>query len=107
MNITPIIEAFCPDCGHCYRRRGPVHQEPDYRRPADGDRRLGENCRHRRRADLQRDRQGPGKKKYVEDWLKAHGVTVDSEKLDAMIESAVYELKNGFLTIEGGLPGTP
>ena len=30
-----------------------------------------------------------------------------SEKLDAMIESAVYELKNGFLTIEGGLPGTP
>ena len=50
---------------------------------------------------------GQEKKKYVEDWLKAHGVTVDSEKLDAMIESAVYELKNGFLTIEGGLPGTP
>ena len=50
---------------------------------------------------------GQEKKKYVEDWLKAHGVTVDSEKLDAMIESAVYELKHGFLTIEGGLPGTP
>ena len=49
---------------------------------------------------------GKEKKKYVEDWLKAHGVTVDSEKLDALIESAVYELKNGFLTIEGGLPGT-
>ena len=49
---------------------------------------------------------GQEKKKYVEDWLKAHGVTVDSEKLDAMIESAVYELKNGFLSIEVGLPGT-
>ena len=34
---------------------------------------------------------GQEKKKYVEDWLKAHGVTVDSEKLDAMIDSAVYE----------------
>lgn len=51
--------------------------------------------------------QGKAKKEYVEAWLTAHGVTVDSEKLDAMIESAVYELKNGFLTIEGGLPGTP
>lgn len=46
---------------------------------------------------------GKEKKKYVEDWLKAHGVTVDSEKLDAMIESAVYELKSGFLSIEGGV----
>ena len=49
---------------------------------------------------------GQEKKKYVEDWLKAHGVTVDSEKLDAMIDSAVYELKNGFLTI-GRSAGNP
>ena len=30
------------------------------------------------------------------------GITVDADKLDAMIESAVYEMKNGFLTIESG-----
>ncbi len=46
---------------------------------------------------------GQQKKAYVEKWLKAHGVTVDTDKLDAMIESAVYEMKNGFLTIEGGV----
>jgi len=46
---------------------------------------------------------GQKKKAYVEAWLKAHGVTVDTEKLDAMIESAVYEMKNGVLTIEGGV----
>lgn len=46
--------------------------------------------------------QGKAKKAYVEEWLKAHGVTVDAEKLDAMIESAVYELKNSTLIIEGG-----
>ena len=45
---------------------------------------------------------GQEKKKYVEDWLKAHGVTVDSEKLDAMIESAVYELKNGIVPLTVG-----
>ena len=49
---------------------------------------------------------GQEKKKYVEDWLKAHGVPVDREKLDAMIDSAVYELKNGFLTI-GRSAGNP
>lgn len=40
---------------------------------------------------------GPGrgaeKKKYVEEWLTDHGMTVDDEKLDALIESAVYALK--------------
>lgn len=41
--------------------------------------------------------QGKAKKAYVEEWLKAHGVTVDAEKLDAMIESAVYALKYGSL----------
>ena len=41
---------------------------------------------------------GPGrgedKKKYVVEWLRQHGVTVDADKLDAMIEAAVYDLKN-------------
>ena len=38
---------------------------------------------------------GEGKKKYVVEWLRQHGVTVDADKLDAMIEAAVYDLKNG------------
>lgn len=46
---------------------------------------------------------GKEKKEYVQAWLTARGVTVDAAKLDAMIESAVYEMKNGFLTIEGGV----
>lgn len=36
---------------------------------------------------------GKQKKEYVISWLDAHGLTVDAEKLDAMIESAVYELR--------------
>lgn len=46
--------------------------------------------------------QGKAKKEYVIVWLKAHGITVDADKLDAMIESAVYEMKNGSLILEGG-----
>ena len=38
---------------------------------------------------------GPEKKAYVLEWLKQRGITVDEAKLDAMIESAVYELKTG------------
>jgi flagellar basal body-associated protein FliL len=37
---------------------------------------------------------GAEKKAYVLEWLTNHGITVDSEKLDAIIESAVYILKN-------------
>lgn len=40
---------------------------------------------------------GAEKKAYVLNWLKQHGVTVDEAKLDALIESAVYELKSGVL----------
>lgn len=43
---------------------------------------------------------GAEKKAYVLDWLRAHGITVDESKLDALIESAVYELDNSFITIE-------
>ena len=40
---------------------------------------------------------GSEKKSYVLDWLNEHGVTVDESRLDALIEAAVYELKNGVL----------
>lgn len=36
---------------------------------------------------------GATKKAYVVNWLNEHGITVDENKIDAMIESAVYELK--------------
>ena len=47
---------------------------------------------------------GEEKKAYVLEWLRSHGVTVDDEKLDAMIEAAVYELSNtGLITIDEGV----
>lgn len=44
---------------------------------------------------------GEEKKAYVLEWLRAHGVTVDDEKLDAMIEAAVYKLSQGLIPLEG------
>lgn len=41
---------------------------------------------------------GAEKKAYVLEWLNAHGITVDENKLDALIEAAVYELNNGVLS---------
>ena len=38
---------------------------------------------------------GKEKKAYVLEWLNKHGVTVDEDKLDALIESAVHELNSG------------
>lgn len=38
---------------------------------------------------------GEEKKAYVIQWLRDRGITVDEAKLDALIESAVYELTNG------------
>lgn len=35
---------------------------------------------------------GAEKKAYVVSWLREHGVAVDADKLDAMIEAAVYAL---------------
>ena len=43
---------------------------------------------------------GEEKKAYVPQWLRSHGVTVDDEKLDAMIEAAVYELTQGIIPLE-------
>ena len=36
---------------------------------------------------------GKKKKKYVVDFLHSHGITYDEEQIDALIESAVLELK--------------
>ena len=44
---------------------------------------------------------GEEEKAYVVEWLRSHGITLDSEKLDAMIEAAVYELKQGILLADG------
>ncbi len=38
---------------------------------------------------------GAEKKAYVLAWLQSHGVVVDGDKLDALVESAVYAMKNG------------
>lgn len=39
---------------------------------------------------------GKEKKKFVETFLTEHGIKVDIEQLDALIESAVLELKKEF-----------
>jgi len=36
---------------------------------------------------------GKEKKKYVIDWLEARNIKYDADKIDAMIEAAVYALK--------------
>lgn len=43
---------------------------------------------------------GEEKKAYVLNWLKARNIVIDESALDAMIESAVYELTAGFLVGE-------
>ena len=46
--------------------------------------------------------QGDRKKAYVLTWLAGHGIAVDEDKLDAMIEAAVYEVtNNGLIAVEG------
>ena len=50
--------------------------------------------------------EGPGKgdqkKAYVLTWLAGHGIAIDEDKLDDMIEAAVYELtNNGLIAVEG------
>ena len=43
---------------------------------------------------------GAEKKEYVIKWLNKHNITFDAEKLDAMIEAAVYKLTNNPTSIE-------
>ena len=38
------------------------------------------------------DGRGAEKKAYVINWLKERGVTLDADKLDALVESTVYEM---------------
>lgn len=40
---------------------------------------------------------GQAKKQYVINWLNEHNIDVDEAKLDAQIEAAVYQLKNGII----------
>ena len=44
---------------------------------------------------------GEEKKAYVLNWLQEHGITVDAEKLDALIEAADLT-NNGLIAIEQG-----
>lgn len=44
---------------------------------------------------------GEEKKEYVIKWLTDHNIKIDSDKIDAMIEAAVYDLtQNGLLSVE-------
>ena len=43
---------------------------------------------------------GEEKKKYVLDWLANHNIKIDEDAIDAMIESAVYEINNGLIPVE-------
>jgi hypothetical protein len=42
---------------------------------------------------VMKDSTGAEKKEYVIKWLNNRGVTYDSDKIDAVIESAVYDIK--------------
>ena len=46
------------------------------------------------------DGRGDEKKEYVLNWLKEHNITLDESKIDALIESAVYELNQGIIPVE-------
>jgi len=37
---------------------------------------------------------GPNKKKFVLEWLKKHNINYDESYIDAVLESAVYNMKN-------------
>lgn len=48
--------------------------------------------------------QGRGKEKkdYVLSWLNNHSIALDEDTIDAIIESAVFKMKNGVITIVEG-----
>lgn len=41
---------------------------------------------------------GEEKKAYVLNWLAERGITLDANRIDALIEAAVYELNHGMLS---------
>ena len=40
---------------------------------------------------------GEEKKAYVLNWLSEHGITMDEDRINALIEAAVYDLNHGLL----------
>lgn len=40
---------------------------------------------------------GEEKKSYVLNWLAEHGITMDEDRINALIEAAVYDLNHGLL----------
>ena len=40
---------------------------------------------------------GEEKKAYVLNWLAEHGITMDEDRINALIEAAVYDLNHGLL----------
>lgn len=44
---------------------------------------------------------GAEKKAFVIDWLAEHNIVIDDDKLDAMIESAVYNLGQAIIVEDG------
>ncbi|MDR3728166.1 MAG: phage holin, LLH family, partial [Oscillospiraceae bacterium] len=65
---------------------------------------LGEDRRHPAEQIYTGSGRGEEKKAYVLNWLQEHSITVDAEKLDALIEAAVYDLtNNGLIAIEQGV----
>lgn len=40
---------------------------------------------------------GEEKKAYVLNWLAEHGITMDKDRINALIEAAVYDLNHGLL----------
>lgn len=49
-----------------------------------------------------RDAKGAEKKKRVLGWLYQHGIVIDEDQIDAMIEAAVYEIKSGIISVGTG-----
>lgn len=43
---------------------------------------------------------GEEKKNYVLAWLEEHNIILEEDRVDAMIEAAVYQLNSGFITVE-------
>ena len=50
-----------------------------------------------------KDTKGKEKKRKVLDWLHQHGIVVDEDQIDAMIEAAVFELKSGIIPVGTGV----
>ena len=50
---------------------------------------------------------GKEKKTYVVTWLEEHDIILEEERIDAMIEAAVFEINQGIIPTQGLNPGLP